>query len=102
MQGEALAGWEETEGIAAGSLRLGAGHEVGRFVPMVEAGWEWARESPGILTLHPQTWIRLSKLGHVAGSVGAGVPVNGPDRGNVTLTAFLLWDFGDAPLLKGW
>jgi len=28
--------------------------------------------------------------------------VNGPDRGQVTLTAFLLWDFGDGPLLKGW
>ena len=102
VQGEALAGWEETEGIAGGSLRLGAGREVGRFVPMVEAGWDWARGSPGILTLHPQTWIRLSKLGHVAGSIGAGIPVNGSDRGQVTLTAFLLWDFGDAPLLKGW
>src|SRR5258706_192236 len=42
VQGEALAGWEETEGIAAGSFRLGAGREVGRFVPMVEAGWDLA------------------------------------------------------------
>jgi len=102
VQGEALAGWEETEGIADGSFRLGAGREVGRFVPMVEAGWDWARGSRGILTLYPQTWIRLSKLGHVAGSVGAGIPVNGPDHGHVTLTGFLLWDFGDAPLFKGW
>jgi hypothetical protein len=102
VQGEALAGWEETEGIAAGSLRLGVGRETGRFVPMVEAGWDWARGSPGILTLYPQTWIRLSRLGHVAGSVGAGIPVNGPDPGRVTLTAFLLWDFGDGPLLRGW
>jgi mono/diheme cytochrome c family protein len=101
-QGEALASWEETEGIAGGSLRLGVGHAIDRFVPMVEAGWDWGRGSPGVLTLHPQTWIRLSRLGHVAGSVGAGIPVNGPDRGRVTLTAFLLWDFGDAPLLRGW
>lgn len=56
----------------------------------------------GILTLYPQTWIRLSRLGHVAGSFGAGIPVNGPDRGQVTLTAFLLWDFGDGALLRGW
>ena len=102
VQGEAVAGWEETEGIAAGSLRLGAGRDMDRFVPMVEAGWDWARGSPGILTLYPQTWIKLSKLGHVAGSIGAGIPVNGPGRGQVSLTAFLLWDFGDAPLLKGW
>ena len=102
VQAEALAAWEETEGIAGGSLRLGLGRETGRFVPMVEAGWDWARGSPGALTLYPQTWIRLSRLGHVAGSIGAGIPVNGPDRGQVTLTAFLLWDFGDGPLLKGW
>jgi hypothetical protein len=102
VQGEAIAGWEEAEGIAAGSLRLGAGRDMDRFVPMVEAGWDWARGSPGLLTLYPQTWIKLSRLGHVAGSVGAGIPVNGPDRGRITLTAFLLWDFGDAPLLKGW
>jgi len=102
VQGEALAAWEETDGIAAGSLRLGLGRAVDRFVPMVEAGWDWARRSPGTLTLYPQTWIRLSRLGHVAGSIGASIPLNGSDRGQGTLTAFLLWDFGDAPLLKGW
>ena len=104
VQAEALAGWEETAGIAGGSLRLAGGRETGggRFVPMVEAGWEWARGAPGVLTLYPQTWIRLSRLGHVAGSFGAGIPVNGPDRGQVTLTAFLLWDFGDGSLFRGW
>ena len=103
VQGEVLAGWEETEGFAGGSLRLGAGREVGnRFVPMVEAGWVWARGSPGIITLYPQTWIRLSRLGHVAGSLGAGMPVNGPARGQVRLTAFLLWDYGDGALFRGW
>lgn len=102
VQGEALATWEETEGVAEGSLRLGVGREVGRFVPMVEAGWGWARGSPGMLTLYPQTWIQLSRLGHVAGSLGAGIPVNGPDAGHITLTAFVLWDFGDGALLKGW
>lgn len=102
VQGEVLAGWEETEGIAGGSLRLGAGRDLNRFVPMVEAGWDWARGAAGTLTVYPQTWIKLSRLRHVAGSIGAGIPLNGPDRGQVTLTAFLLWDFGDGPLLKGW
>jgi len=102
VQGEALAGWEKTDGFATGSLRLGVGREMGRLVPMVETGWDWTRGSPGTLTIYPQTWIRLSRLGHVAGSIGAGIPVNGPDRGHVTLTGFLLWDFGDAPLFRGW
>ena len=102
VQGEALAGWEDAEGIAGGSLRLGVGRDMDRFVPMVEAGWDWGRGSSGILTVYPQTWIRLSRLGHVAGSIGAAIPLNGPERGQATLTAFLLWDFGDGPLLKGW
>lgn len=102
VQGEGLAAWEESEGIVDGSFRLGVARDLDRFVPMLEAGWDFAPGSQGTLTLHPQTWIRLSKLGHVAGSLGAGIPVNGPERGHVTLTAFLLWDFGDAPLLKGW
>jgi hypothetical protein len=102
VQGEAIAAWEEAGGIVGGSLRLGAGRDMDRFVPMVEAGWDWARGASGLLTLHPQTWIRLSRLGHVAGSLGLGIPMNGPERGRITLTAFVLWDFGDAPLLKGW
>jgi mono/diheme cytochrome c family protein len=102
VQGEVTTAWEETEGIADGALRLGVARDMDRFVPMVEAGWDWARGAPGTLTLYPQTWIRLSRLGHVAGSIGAGIPVNGPERGHVTLTAFLLWDFGDAPLFRGW
>jgi len=102
VQAEVTAAWEETEGVADGSLRLGVARDMDRFVPMVEAGWDWARRAPGTLTLYPQTWIRLSRLGHVAGSIGAGIPINGPERGHVTLTGFLLWDFGDAPLFRGW
>ena len=36
------------------------------------------------------------------GTPVASVRTDVPDRGQVSLTAFLLWDFGDAPLLKGW
>jgi len=102
VQAEVTTAWAESEGVADGSFRLGVARDMDRFVPMVEAGWDWARGAPGTLTLYPQTWIRLSRLGHVAGSIGAGIPVNGSERGHVTLTAFLLWDFGDAPLFRGW
>ena len=102
VQAEVTTAWEETEGFADGSLRFGVARDMDRFVPMVEAGWDWARGAPGTLTLYPQTWIRLSRLGHVAGSIGVGIPVNGPERGHVTLMGFLLWDFGDGSLFRGW
>ena len=68
---------------------------------MVELGWDVPKEGEDVLTLYPQVWIRLSKLGHVAASVGAAAPATGADR-RAELIAFLLWDFGDAPLTRGW
>lgn len=101
MQGQVVGIWEEGEGFAGASYRLGAGREVGRFVPMVELGWDVPKEGEDVLTLYPQIWIRLSKLGHVAASVGAAAPATGADR-RAELIAFLLWDFGDGPLTRGW
>ncbi|MBI4420037.1 MAG: cytochrome c [Gemmatimonadetes bacterium] len=102
VQGEALATFEG--GLAGGTLRLGAGRELGRIVPMVEGGWTIPRAGVGqTLTLVPQVWFQLSRLGHVAGSVGVEWPVAGPQpRGDPRLVAFLLWDFGDGPLQRGW
>ena len=102
VQGEVLAVWEEGEGVAGASYRLGLGREMGRFVPMVEAGWDVPRDGEDVLAVYPQVWIRLSRLGHVAASVGAGIPVSGPHPRRATLAMFLLWDFGDGPLLRGW
>jgi len=105
LQGEVLGGWEEAEGVTGASVRLGLGREVGggRFVPMVEAGWDVPREGDGTLSFYPQVWIRLSRLGHVAGSVGAELPAGGgPEPRHPRLTLFVLWDFGDGPLLRGW
>jgi mono/diheme cytochrome c family protein len=102
IQGEVLAPWEEGEGLAAGELRLGVGQAVGRFVPMLEAGWTIPREGDQQLSLFPQTWIQLSRLGHVAASLGLEVPVAGTGPRDVRLAAFVLWDFGDGPLLRGW
>ena len=104
IQGQAVASWEEAEGIAGASYRLGIGHEIaaGRLVPMIEAGWEMPRAGADALSVYPQVWIKLSRLGHVAGSIGAEVPVNGVSPPRPELIAFLLWDFGDAPLFHGW
>jgi len=38
----------------------------------------------------------------VAGSIGAELPAVGPEPRRPKLIAFLLWDFGDAGLFKGW
>jgi mono/diheme cytochrome c family protein len=104
LQGEAIATWQESTGFAAFTLNLGLGHRVGRFVPQLEGAWTVPRGGTGeTLALVPQLWFRLSRLGHVAGSLGVEVPAAGPQpRGNSKLVAFLLWDFGDAPLNRGW
>src|SRR3989442_9053285 len=46
--------WEEAEGVTALSYRLGVGRELGRVVPMLEAGWTVPREGEHALSLYPQ------------------------------------------------
>ena len=101
VQGEVVATWED--GAFDGmSYRVGAGHELGRFVPMLEAGWTVPTTGERSLSFYPQVWIQLSRLGHVAGSLGAELPATGPEPRHPRLIAFVLWDFGDAPLFRGW
>ncbi|OLB08197.1 MAG: hypothetical protein AUH06_03350 [Gemmatimonadetes bacterium 13_2_20CM_69_27] len=102
LQGEVVASWEEAAGVTAFSYRLGVGREVGRVVPMLDAGWTVPRAGQHALSLYPQLWMRLSRLGHVAASVGAEVRAVGPEPRRPRLIAFVLWDYGDAPLLHGW
>jgi mono/diheme cytochrome c family protein len=106
VQGEITSTWEETQGITAFSYRLGVGREMERtrLVPMVEAGWTVPVDGGGqrALSFYPQVWVRLSRLGHVAASLGAELPAVGPEPRHPRLIAFVLWDFGDAPLLRGW
>src|SRR2546430_6398503 len=45
------------------------------------------------LSLYPQLWMRLSRLGHVAASVGAEVRAVGPEPRRPRLIAFVLWDY---------
>lgn len=102
VQGQIVGTWEESEGITEFSYRLGAGHALGRFVPMVEAEWSVPVGEQRTLSLYPQVWVQLSRLGHVAGSLGAELPATGPEPRHPRLIAFVLWDYGDAPLLRGW
>ncbi|HXV87226.1 MAG TPA: cytochrome c [Gemmatimonadales bacterium] len=102
IQGEVLLPWEENAGIAGGQLRLGVGQLMGRAVPMLEAGWTVPRDGEQQLTLFPQVWLQLSRLGHVAASGGVELPVAGPAARRARLVAFVLWDFGDGPLFRGW
>jgi len=102
VQGEVVSTWEEADGFSGMSYRLGVGHELGRFVTMLEAGWTVPTTGERALSFYPQVWIRLSRLGHVAGSFGAELPATGPEPRHPRLIAFVLWDFGDAPLFRGW
>ena len=102
VQGEVVSTWEESDGFSRMSYRLGVGHELGRFVPMLEAGWTVPTTGERALSFYPQVWIRLSRLGHVAGSCGAELPAVGPEPRHPRLIAFVVWDFGDASLFRGW
>ena len=102
VQGEVVGTWEEGAGIIGFSYRLGVGREIGRVVPLIEAGWDVPTHGESALSLYPQMWVRLSRLGHVAASLGAELPTTGPEPRHPRLIAFLLWDYGDAPLLRGW
>jgi mono/diheme cytochrome c family protein len=97
-QAEALLTIEEGEGLAGTTWRLGVGREVGRFVPMVEAELAIPSDGDATVTFMPQVWVRLSRLGHVAGSIGLELPEGGRAR----LAIAVLWDFGDGGLLRGW
>jgi mono/diheme cytochrome c family protein len=102
IQGEFLGAWEDGEGVTGFSYNLGVGREVGRFVPMMEVGGTVPQDGESTTSLVPQVWFRLSHLGHVAGPLGIELPVQGPEPRHARLTAFVLWDFGDAGLFKGW
>jgi len=81
---------------------VGAGRQIGRVVPMLELEWAVPVGGDRTLSFYPQCWVRLSRLGHVAASLGAELPAVGPEPRHPRLIAFVLWDYGDAPLFRGW
>src|SRR5881398_1752257 len=62
LQGEVVASWEEAAGVTAFSYRLGVGREVGRVVPMLDAGWTVPRAGEHALSLYPQLWIERQRV----------------------------------------
>lgn len=94
--------FEEGAGWAGTSWRAGLGKELGRVVPMLEAAVDVPAAGDPLTTFYPQAWIQLSRLGHVAASVGMAVPAAGPGSRRATLVLFLLWDYGDGGLFRGW
>src|SRR2546421_5800108 len=102
VQGEVVGTLEEGGGFGGMSYRLGVGHELGRFVPMLEAGWTVPAAGEHALSFYPQVWGRLSRLGHVAGSLRAQLPAVGAQPRHPPLIALLFLGFRDAPLLRGW
>jgi mono/diheme cytochrome c family protein len=102
LQGEIVAAFEEGEGLSAWSYRLGAGRPIGRVVPMLEVDWTVPVQGERTLSFYPQGWVQLSRLGHVAASLGAELPAVGPEPRRPRLIAFVLWDYGDGSLFRGW
>jgi len=102
IQGQVVASLEEGEGLTAWSYRVGAGRQIGRVVPMLELEWAVPVGGDRTLSFYPQCWVQLSRLGHVAASLGAELPAVGLEPRHPRLIAFVLWDYGDAPLFRGW
>jgi mono/diheme cytochrome c family protein len=100
LQGEVGAEWED-EGIEEFFYTVGFGRTIGRFTPILELGGAKPEDGENELSLVPQVLIQLSRLGHVAASIGVDVPIAGPSR-DARLTAFILWDFADGGLFRGW
>lgn len=101
LQGEIGAEFEGDEGFEEFFYSAALGRQFGRFTPMLELGGAFPKEGDAELSLVPQVRIQLSRLGHVAASIGVDVPIAGPSR-DARLTAFILWDFADGKLFRGW
>ena len=102
LQGQVVGIWEEAAGMTAMSYRVGVGRRIGRVVPMLESGWLVPRAGARTMSLYPELGIQLSRLGHGAASIGAELPAVGPEPRHPRLIAFVFWDYGDAPLRRGW
>ena len=101
LQGEVGAEFEGTESFEEFFYSVALSRTFGRFTPALELGGALPEEGEAELTLLPQVLIQLSRLGHVQASIGVDLPIAGPSR-DARLTAFILWDFADGKLFRGW
>jgi hypothetical protein len=81
-------------------------HRFGRmFSPMIEVLGTRELETAGASVawnLVPEMQVTLSRRKHVRVDVGADVPVNQTEDRHVQLGAYVLWDWYDGSLFKGW
>lgn len=81
-------------------------HRFGRmFSPMLEVLGTRELDTGGAVVawdLVPQMQVTLSRRKHVRVDVGADVPVNQTQDRHVELGAYLLWDWYEGSLFKGW
>ena len=50
----------------------------------------------------PEMQVTLSKRQHVRGNVGVRVPVNNTQGRSTQVLLYVLWDWQEGSLLKGW
>ena len=84
---------------------LGQGHGLGRlWSPMFEVlgSRDLVNQAQNNWDVVPQMQVTLSKRQHVRGNVGVRVPVNNTAGRPVQVMFYLLWDWQEGSLLKGW
>src|SRR3989449_2829584 len=62
VQGQIVGTWEEQAGIAGFEYRLGVAKDLGRGVPMVEAGGVVAPPGDHAPSFYPPLWVPLSRV----------------------------------------
>jgi len=85
---------------------VGVSHGFGpsrvAWTPAIEWFGEWnPRSGEHQSSLIAEASKPLSRLGHVIGCLGVQAPL-APRSRSWRLQAYVLWDFGDGPLWKGW
>jgi hypothetical protein len=84
---------------------FGQGHGLGRlWSPMFEilGSRDLINNAKTDWVVVPQMQVTLSKRQHVRGSVGVRTPVNNTAGRPVEVMFYLLWDWQEGSLLKGW
>lgn len=90
--------------LAAG-VTFNSGGGFGRaWSPMVEVlgGMELEVGATPQWEVAPQLQVSLPTRQHILLSVGALIPVNDFDAGNIAAMVYLLWDWFDGPFTEGW
>ena len=84
---------------------LAQGHGLGRlWSPMVEilGSRDQTNQSKTDWDIVPQMQVTLSKRQHVRGAIGIRTPVNNTANRSPAVMFYVLWDWQEGSILKGW